>query len=78
MLLRFGEGKHAYDRLRVLRDALRNGKPAYTVFDDATLGRIALALPTTLDELARIKGIGPMKLEQYADRVLGAVADALA
>jgi hypothetical protein len=61
-----------YDALRILRERVRNGKPAYTVFDDATVERIALALPATLDRLARVKGIGPAKLEQYGDAVLDA------
>jgi DNA helicase-2/ATP-dependent DNA helicase PcrA len=62
-----------YDALRILRERVRSGKPAYTVFDDATVERIALALPATLDRLARVKGIGPAKLEQYGDAVLDAV-----
>jgi DNA helicase II / ATP-dependent DNA helicase PcrA len=67
----------AYDLLRQAREALRNGKPAYVVFDDATLERIALTLPTTLSELAAIGGVGPAKLERYGDAVLLAVEDAL-
>jgi DNA helicase-2/ATP-dependent DNA helicase PcrA len=62
-----------FDRLRVMRDEVRHGKPAYTVFDDATLERIALALPSTLAELARVKGVGPAKLEQYGDAVIDVV-----
>jgi superfamily II DNA helicase RecQ len=65
-----------FDQLRTLRDRVRNGKPAYTVFDDATLERIALALPGTLPELARVKGIGPAKLEQYGDAVIDVVNSA--
>jgi DNA helicase-2/ATP-dependent DNA helicase PcrA len=65
----------AFDRLRQFRDRARNGKPAYTVFDDKTLAAIAQRLPTSLDELARVKGVGPAKLEQYGDTVLGVIAD---
>jgi len=64
-----------FDELRTLRDRLRGTKPAYTVFDDATLERIALALPGDLAALARVKGVGPMKLDQYGDQVLGVVAE---
>ena len=67
----------AFDLLRQVRDRLRNGKPAYVVFDDATLERIALALPTTLTTLHGIQGIGPAKLEQFGDAVLIAIEDAL-
>ena len=62
-----------FDELRSLRDQLRRGKPAYTVFADATLEAIALALPSTLSDLARVKGVGPAKLEQYGDAVLDVV-----
>ncbi len=63
----------AYDELRRFRDRVRDGKPAYVVFDDKTLAAIAQHLPTNLDELARIKGVGPAKLEQYGDDVLGVI-----
>ena len=66
-----------FDGLRSLRDQVRKGKPAYTVFADATLEAIALALPTTLADLARVKGVGPAKLEQYGDAVLDVVNSVL-
>ena len=56
---------------------MRQGKPAYTVFDDKTLAAIATALPGDLARLADVKGVGPAKLEQYGDDVLTLVADAL-
>jgi DNA helicase II / ATP-dependent DNA helicase PcrA len=66
-----------FDRLRVFRERARAGKPAYTVFDDKTLAAIASALPTDLDGLARVKGVGPAKLEQYGDDVLDLVQESL-
>jgi DNA helicase-2/ATP-dependent DNA helicase PcrA len=66
-----------FDSLRGFRDRARQGKPAYTVFDDKTLAAIASALPIDLDQLARVKGVGPAKLEQYGDDVLMLVADAI-
>jgi hypothetical protein len=68
----------AFDLLRQHRERVRDGKPAYTVFDDRTLAEIAQHLPVDLDELSRVKGVGPVKLEQYGDDVLAAVADAMA
>jgi DNA helicase-2/ATP-dependent DNA helicase PcrA len=65
-----------FDSLRSFRDRVRDGKPAYTVFDDKTLAAIATALPGDLDQLARVKGVGPSKLEQYGDDVLAIVVDA--
>ncbi len=68
----------AFDLLRQFRDTARNGKPAYTVFDDKTLAAIAGTMPESLDELARVRGVGPAKLEQYGDPVLRVVAEARA
>jgi DNA helicase-2/ATP-dependent DNA helicase PcrA len=68
----------AYDLLRQARDRLRNGKPAYVVFDDKTLEALALALPTDTRRLGAVPGIGPAKLEQYGDAILVAIEDALA
>ena len=39
--------------------------PAYVVLHDRTLTALAAALPSTLDALAEIPGIGPAKLEAY-------------
>jgi superfamily II DNA helicase RecQ len=61
-----------------MRKLLADGRPAYVVFDDATLERIALAMPESLADLARLHGIGPKKLELYGDAVLVALEDARA
>jgi superfamily II DNA helicase RecQ len=68
------ESVWAYDELRRFREGARQGKPAYVVFDDKTLVAIADALPATLADLARVKGVGPSKLEQFGDAVLALVA----
>jgi DNA helicase-2/ATP-dependent DNA helicase PcrA len=44
--------------------------PAYVVFTDATLEALAEVRPTTREAMLRINGIGPSKLEKYADDVL--------
>jgi DNA helicase II / ATP-dependent DNA helicase PcrA len=65
-------------RFEALRDWRRQaaaGKPAYTVLADAALQAIARSRPSSLDELARVKGIGPAKLELYGDSVLRVLAD---
>ena len=64
-----------FDELRALRLRLAAGKPAFTVFADSVLHAIATARPTSLAELAAIKGIGPEKLKQYGAAFLTAVAD---
>jgi DNA helicase-2/ATP-dependent DNA helicase PcrA len=59
--------------LRDLRNDLRDGKPAYVVFDNKTLAAIARQAPTTLRDLGRISGVGPAKLERYGDAVIALV-----
>lgn len=65
-------GGPLFDRLRDWRRerAKTDGVPAYVVFHDATLAAIAEHPPTTRAALASVPGIGPTKLERYADEVL--------
>jgi len=58
--------------------ASAGGKPAYTVFSNATLAEIARRRPTNDPALLAIKGIGPAKLSQYGADLLTLVADHLA
>lgn len=67
-----------YDELRRYRDLARDGKPAYTVFDDRTLVEIAERCPLDPGELSTVRGIGPAKLERHGERVIEIVAKALA
>jgi len=50
-------------------------RPAYTVLADAVLAGIAEAKPRTVPELARIRGIGPAKIDQYGASLLAIVAE---
>ena len=63
-------GQQRFAALRDLRNELRDGKPAYVVFDNKTLAAIARQAPTTLRDLGRISGVGPAKLEKYGDAVI--------
>ena len=47
--------------------------PAFVVFTDATLASIAERMPADLPALARISGVGAVKLERYGAGVLGAL-----
>jgi superfamily II DNA helicase RecQ len=64
------------ERLRSWRSkrSREDGVPAYVVLHDATLRDLAAARPTTLHELAAVKGFGPTKIERYGDDVLALVA----
>jgi ATP-dependent DNA helicase RecQ len=53
--------------------ARAQGVPPYVIFHDATLLAIADAVPRSLDELARIPGVGAAKLERYGRTILAAV-----
>jgi DNA helicase-2/ATP-dependent DNA helicase PcrA len=49
--------------------------PAYVVFDNKTLEAIAGQSPVDRAELASVPGVGPKKLELYADEVLAVLRD---
>ena len=52
------------------RTELAAGKPAYVVFDNKTLAAIARVAPTSKQELSRISGVGPAKLDKYGDAIV--------
>jgi ATP-dependent DNA helicase RecQ len=64
-----------WQRLRAwrLEQAQVQDVPAFVIFHDTTLRRIAALRPADLNELASIKGIGPSKMEKYGQEVLGIV-----
>jgi DNA helicase-2/ATP-dependent DNA helicase PcrA len=49
------------------------GVPAFHVFGNRTLDAIVRARPQTLDELAEVPGVGPLKLERYGEEVIEAL-----
>ena len=66
-----------FEALRQWRkeEALSNEVPAYVVFTDATLTAIAEARPESLEELAKLAGVGPSKLEKYGEAVLAVLVE---
>jgi ATP-dependent DNA helicase RecQ len=50
--------------------------PAYVVFADRTLIEMAELRPKTLDDMARIGGVGAKKLERYGDAFLSVILGA--
>lgn len=61
---------------RALAEAAR--VPAYVIFPDRTLIEMAETRPGTLDDMARISGIGATKLERYGQTFLSVVTGAAA
>ncbi|MER5307468.1 DNA helicase RecQ [Streptomyces sp. NPDC002773] len=66
-----------FEALRAWRAATarEQGVPAYVVFHDATLREVATRLPTTVEELGTVGGVGEAKLTKYAEGVLAALAE---
>ncbi len=56
---------------RELAEAMK--APAYVVFPDRTLIEMASLRPATLDEFARLNGVGAKKLEKYGDAFLSVI-----
>lgn len=63
-------------RLRQWRadEARRVDRPAYTVLTDRALEELAALRPGSIAELARVRGVGPVKLDAYGQALLGLVA----
>ncbi|HXU83635.1 MAG TPA: ATP-dependent DNA helicase RecQ [Polyangia bacterium] len=61
-----------FTRLKKLRKTLADSRrvPAYIVFSDATLIKMAERRPRSTDELRGIPGVGPKKLEEYGEAFL--------
>lgn len=61
---------------RALADA--QGAPPYIVFNDRTLIEMAEKRPQSLDEMARISGVGATKLDRYGEAFLSVILGASA
>jgi ATP-dependent DNA helicase RecQ len=64
------------EALKAWRMRASNGKPAYTVAHNSTLEAIAALRPATLDQLAKIKGVGPTFVKRHGEQVLALLAGA--
>jgi len=65
-----------FERLRAWRvaRAAEEKVPAYVVFTDLTLQAIAEIRPADAGSLLRVSGVGPAKIDKYAEDVLALVA----
>jgi ATP-dependent DNA helicase RecQ len=65
-----------FERLRTLRKRLADaaGVPAYIVLNDRGLREMALLRPSSHDELLRVPGMGPAKVERWGNAFLGELA----
>ncbi|MEI6486299.1 MAG: DNA helicase RecQ [Sphingomonadales bacterium] len=64
-----------FEELRTLRRQLASeaGVPPYIVFSDATLRAMAARRPQTMAEMARIPGVGAVKLDSFGPAFLAAI-----
>ncbi len=71
-----GAGGALFDRLKEWRRtrASADSVPAYVIFHDRTLAEIAERKPRDWADLAAVPGVGPAKLDRYADEVLAIVS----
>lgn len=65
-----------YDALVAWRLATARAlsRPAFTVFKNDVLAEISARRPTTADDLARIAGVGPVKLADWGADIIAIVA----
>ncbi|MEO3476163.1 DNA helicase RecQ [Phaeobacter sp. CAU 1743] len=65
--------------LKAKRRALAEAQkvPAYVIFPDRTLIEMAEQRPETLDQMARISGVGAKKLDRYGDDFLSVITGAV-
>jgi ATP-dependent DNA helicase RecQ len=65
-----------FERLRALRRRIAKERsvPAYVVFHDAVLVEMANRRPKTLEEMARLRGVGAAKLETFGRIFLDEIA----
>ena len=61
-----------FEELRALRRRLAEGRdvPAFVVFGDVSLRRMAADLPGSMEEFSRIPGVGEVKLAEYGPAFL--------
>ena len=62
-----------FNALKACRAQLAAGKPAYVVFADSTLAAFATRRPLTPAAMLAVPGVGPLKLEKYAEPFLDVI-----
>lgn len=69
------EAEDRFARLRAARSEMARERnvPAYVICHDSTLKYIALEAPSNLEELESVKGMGPMKVKLYGERLLASL-----
>jgi ATP-dependent DNA helicase RecQ len=71
-----GPADPLFDALREARRSLaaEAGVPPYVIFHDSTLREMVEKKPRDLNELARVQGVGAVKLQRYGAAMLAALS----
>ena len=66
-----------FELLRTKRKELAEAEhvPAFVVFHDRTLRAMAAQLPQSVEAFQQVSGVGPVKVEKYADVFLPIICD---
>jgi ATP-dependent DNA helicase RecQ len=74
-----GSNPERETRLEALRAKLarEEGRPAFSIFSNSTLARLAADPPSNLGELAAMPGFGEARLRRYGRKVLAALKAAV-
>ena len=69
------ESQARFEKLRQVRLAIakEKGFPPYVVCHDSVLRTISIVMPTTLDALQSIRGMGPQRVATYGQALLDAI-----
>ncbi len=72
------EERERYDTLRRWRNASakQTGKPAYLILTNRQALQIAQRPPATVAELGDVPGIGPARIAEYGEQILGLLSSA--
>ncbi len=57
--------------------AADEGRPVYGIFPNSLLGEIVLRRPRNIGELAELPGMGPQRLQKYAQPILSVIKEVL-
>ncbi len=70
-----GPERELFEALRVVRRAAaaRLGVPPFIVFGDETLAEMCRVRPSSRERMQTVKGVGPVKLEQFGDEFVAAI-----
>ena len=52
-------------------------RPVYGIFPNSLLGEIVLRRPCNIGELAELPGMGPQRLQKYAQPILSVIQEML-